>query len=255
MALFFPDDPNTETYENGRPVGFTRYKEMIGDHWLDWMRAGFITTAALIPLYVAVTVSIAASSILLLIPLSFIGGMIYGPFYSALHDVILRGMRFASGTWWEQYRTGLKQNWKSSLLPGGVFGVLAGAYTFMAFLMYWRVSSIPLTTIVMYFISGLILIALISVYMPLHVLFDQTFKNRLINIIAYTSSHLWKVLGVSVLQMVVLTITIMLAPWTLLLVPVLGWYFRFAVIHQLYDSLNEFFRIEELIAEKENQKS
>lgn len=247
MGLFFPDDDRAEI---GKPTGFYRYREMLGDHWFDWMRSGIITTIGALPLFAAVSVSVMSTSVLLLIPLSFLGGMIFGPFYSAYHDVFLRCLRYGRGTWWEQYRTGWLQNWKSSLIPGGILGVLIGAYTFMAFLMYWRVTAIPLFTVVMYFISGLVLLAFITVYMQLLVLFEQNFKNRLINIIAFTSKYFWKVLSMSVLQMVILTLTIMLAPWTLFLVPVLGWYFRFLVIHKLYDSMNEFFRIEELIEEK-----
>ena len=253
MALFYRDDDvSYESYEEGRPTGFRRYTEMLGSHWFDWMRSGIVTTIGLLPLMAAIGVSVLATSILLLIPLSFLGGMIAAPFYSAYHDVFLRSIRYGRGTWFEQYKTGWKQNWKSSLLPGGIIGILIGSYTFMGFLLYWRVTSIPLTTVIMYFISGIILITGITVYMPLSVLFEQTPKNRLINIIAYTSRYFFKVLSMSILQMIILTLTVMFAPWSLFLVPIAGWYFRFLVIHKLYDSLNEYFSIEELIQKKQS---
>lgn len=250
MALFFRDDDTT--YEEGRPTGFRRYTEMLGDHWFDWMRAGLLTTLGMLPLAAGIGVSVLSTSILLLIPLSLIGGMIFGPFYSAYHDVILRGIRYGRGSWWEMYVTGWKQNWKTSLLSGALIGLFAGVYTFMAFLLYWRVTAIPVSTVIMYFLSGLILITILTVYMPLSVLFEQTARNRLINIIAYTSKYFFKVLGMSILQLVVLTVTVMLAPWSLFIEPFVCWYFRFLVIHKLYDSMNEFFSIEKLLEEKYN---
>ena len=134
-------------------------------------------------------------------------------------------------------------------------GKPTGFYAFMGFLLYWRVIPIPVSTVVMYFISGLVLLGILSVYMPLHVLFEQTFKLRMLNIAAYISRNFIKVLSMSIFQMVILTLTIMLAPWTLFLLPVMCWYFRFAVIHKMYDSLNEFFSIEDLIEQKENLES
>ncbi len=245
MGMFFPDD---DTYDAGiRQTGFNRYKQLLSEHAGGWLKMNFITCVGAAPLVFLISVSIAASSVLLMIPLSFAGGMIFGPFLSCLFDSILRGLRDDPDSWWEQYKRGWRQNWRASLLPGGVFGLLAGSYTFMGFLLYWQTVPVSRFVMFMYFLSAFIILSVHTVFWSLLVLFDQPLKNRILNIIAYIGSHPWKVIRSTLFQMIFIIPAVLFAPWSLFLVPFLGWYVRFVTLFRIYDSFDEFFSIEEQI--------
>ena len=248
MALFIPDDPG---YDRGiRQTGFNRYRQLLEERWTWWLRAYLITFVGAVPLFVAIAYSILSTSVLLLIPLSILGGMIFGPFVSGLFDVYMRTMRDATGTWWEMYRKGFLQNWKKSLLPGGLFGLFTGFYTFMGFLFYWQTIPVDTFSLIVYLLSGLLVLGLNTLFWSLFVLFDQPFRRRLVNMIAFSARYLWKVLGTSVMLMITIVIAVMFAPWTLFVIPFLGWYFRFLSLYFLYDSMDDFFSIEERIEEE-----
>ena len=165
--------------------------------------------------------AILSSSILVLIPLSIVGGMIWGPFLAGLYDGILRGLRDAPESWWTAWRKSLRQNGRESLLPGAVLGLLIGMYAFMAALFWWSAA-------------------------PQSVLFRQTALNRMRNIILFTAKYAWRMAGIAVLQLIYAMIYVLFAPWTLLLVPVLGfWYITFLSQFFIYEPLNKELEIEE----------
>ena len=101
MALFFPDDASYD--ETVRMTGFYRYRQLLSMYTFGWMKVNLITVAGSIPLAAGITLSILSSSLLLLIPLSILGGMILGPFLASMFDAILRGMRDAPGHWWRSF--------------------------------------------------------------------------------------------------------------------------------------------------------
>lgn len=245
MGMFFPDD---DTYNNGlRQTGFNRYKQLLSERSGGWLKMNLITCIGAAPLVFLISVSVAATSVLLLIPLSFIGGMIFGPFMSCLFDSILRGLRDDPDSWWEEYKRGWRQNWRTSLIPGGFFGLLAGFYTFMGFMMYWRTAPLSRSVIVMYFLSAFVVLSVHTVLWSLLVLFDQTPKNRIINIVSYIGGHLRKVVRSTLFQLIFIVLAVLFAPWSLFLIPFLGWYVRFVTLFIIYDSFDEFFSIEEQI--------
>lgn len=58
--------------------------------------------------------------------------------------------------------------------------------------------------------------------------------------------YFWRVLGVGVLQLGCLAVLVLFAPWTLLLLPVLGvWYILFLSQLLLYEQMDDAYRIEE----------
>lgn len=244
MGMFFPDDPSYDL--SVRQTGFNRYKQLMSFYAIHWMKVNLITVAGAIPLAAGILFSILSSSVLVLIPASIAGGMLFGPFLACLYDAILRGLRDAPGKWWEHYRRSWKQNWKGSLLPGGLLGLLAGMYAFMLY-MLWCAQVFPgWGTLALYLFCGLLLILVNTLYWPQMVLFQQTNANRLRNLILFTVKYFWRVLGVSLMQLGYLAAYLLFAPWTLLLAPLIGfWFIVFLSQLMLYDHLNQELRIEE----------
>ncbi len=251
MGLFTPDDPSYD--ESVRQTGFNRYKQLISLHWTDWAKVNFLTILGALPLAFAVSASIVASSVAVLLPASVAGGMIFGPFLAGLYDAIYRGLRDASGKWWPAWKKSWRQNWKDSLVPGAVTGLFLGVFSFMTALFWWAQVPPSAGTVALYLFSGFLFLLLGSLYWPQLVLFRQTAAGRLRNIILFTSKYFWRVLGVVALQAAYWAVYILFAPFTLVLVPFLGfWYITFLAQLLLYSRLDLELQIEKLLEEKEH---
>ena len=162
-----------------------------------------------------------------------------------MYDAIFRGFRDDPQNWRKSYRQSWRQNWRDSLLPGAVLGLLTGLCVFMAHILWWSRQPVAKGTLVLYLLSILTLLAVSALYWPQVVLFRQTTVNRLRNVLLFSVKYLWRVLGAAVLQLAYLAVFVLFAPWTLLLVPLLGfWYILFLSQFMLYDQLNEAFGIE-----------
>ena len=152
MGLFVHEDPYYDP--DVRQVGFNRYKQLLSQHAFSWIKLNLLTVLGALPLAAGIGYAILSSSILVLIPVSILGGMIWGPFLAGLYDGILRGLRDAPESWWTAWRRSLRQNGRESLLPGGVLGLLIGMYAFMAALFWWSAAPQTMGTIVLYLFSG-----------------------------------------------------------------------------------------------------
>ena len=244
MGLFVHEDSYYDP--DVRQVGFNRYKQLLSRHAFSWIKLNLLTVAGALPLAAGIGYAVLSSSSLVLIPLSILGGMIWGPFLAGLYDGILRGLRDAPESWWTSWRKSWRQNSRESLLSGAILGLLIGMYAFMASLFWW--SAVPQTpgTIALYLFSGALFLLLNTLYWPQLVLFRQTARNRMRNIILFTAKYVWRMAGVAVLQLLYAMIYVLLAPWTLLLVPVLGfWYIIFLSQFLIYDQLDQELGIEE----------
>ena len=241
MALF-RDDTNY-TY---RQTGFARYKQLMSFYGFNWLRINLFTTAGALPLAVGIGFAILTSSLLVLLPLSILGGMIFGPFLAGLVDAIMRGLRDAPGNWWANYKKSWRQNWRGSLLPGGVLGAFAGLYAFMFYIMGVSRVSPSLGTLLMVLVSASVLIWFNTLYWPQLVLFQQSAVIRCRNALLFTIKHSRRVLTAVLLQLVWIALIVLLAPWTLVAVPFLGFWFPiFLAQYRIYDDLNAELRIEE----------
>lgn len=244
MGLFVREDPYYDP--DVRQVGFNRYKQLLSRHAFSWIKLNLLTVAGALPLAAGIGYAVLSSSILLLIPLSLLGGMIWGPFLAGLYDGILRGLRDAPESWWAAWRKSWRQNGRESLLPGAVLGLLVGMYAFMAALFWWSSAPQTMGTIALTLFSGTLFLLLNTLYWPQLVLFRQTARNRMRNIILFTAKYAWRMAGVAVLQLLYAMVYVLLAPWTLLLVPVLGfWYIIFLSQFLIYAQLDQELGIEE----------
>ncbi len=209
-----------------------------------------ITVAGSIPLAAGITLSILSSSLLLLIPLSILGGMILGPFLASMFDAILRGMRDAPGHWWRSFKKSIRQNLVDSLLPGAFTGLTTGIYAFMIYLL-WTANQLPGTMPLLLTAFSLLLVLILHIlYWPQMVLFRQSVGTRLTNTLLFTSKYLWRVLLAAFLVALWILILILFTPWTMILIPFLGfWLPIFLAEFTIYRPLDEELQIEARIAE------
>lgn len=246
MGLFVREDPGYQ--ENTRQTGFNRYKQLLSIRFGQWWKAGMITLAGFVPLAAGIVCAIQMSSVLVLIPCSILGGMIAGPFLAGLYDAVLRGLRDDPLPWKDAWARAWKQNWRDSLLPGAVMGLMAGLYAFMAMLFWWAEAPPTPGTAALYLFSLLLVLAAGTLLWPQVVLFEQKPLARLRNAALFLLKRFWRVMGAGLVQLAYLTIVVLFAPWTLLLLPVTGiWYVVFLSQLLIYKQLDEDFHIEESI--------
>lgn len=252
MGLLFPEDPHFD--ENERQTGFYRYRQILSVRFGQWWKTNLLTLVGLTPLAAGIFYSVASASVLVLLPCSTAGGMIAGPFLAGMYDAILRGLRDDPCPWWDSYRSAWRQNWKDSLIPGALFGLVAGVYTFMAMLFWWSEQAPTPGTIAMYLFALLLMLIIHTLYWPQLVLFRQKASIRLRNCLLFCAKYLWRVLGVGILQLGYLAIMVLFAPWTLILIPILGvWYIWFLAQFLIYDQMNEVFEIEQQFDKCQNR--
>lgn len=244
MGLLFAEDPHFN--ENERQTGFYRYRQLLSTRFGRWWKTNLLTLVGFSPLAAGVLYSVASSSILVLLPCSLLGGMIAGPFLAGMYDAILRGLRDDPLPWWDCYKKSWKQNWKGSLIPGTLLGLAAGVYAFMAMLFWWAERPPSLGTVALYLFALLAVLIVNTIYWPQLVLFRQKASIQLRNCMLFWAKYFWRVLGVGILQLGYLSVFVLFAPWTLLLLPILGgWYILFLSQFLVYEQMDEAFGIEQ----------
>jgi len=244
MGLLFPEDPHFN--ENERQTGFYRYRQLISVRFGQWWKISLLTLAGFTPLAAGIFYAVASTSLLVLIPCSLLGGMIAGPFLAGMYDAVLRGLRDDPLPWRDAYRLSWRQNWRGSLLPGALLGLVLGAYSFMAMLFWWAERSPSLGTVALYLFALLAVLILNMLYWPQLVLFQQKSSIRLRNCLLFCIKYFWRVLGVGSLQLGYWSIFVLFAPWTLILLPILGvWYILFLSQFLIYDQMDAAYQIEE----------
>ena len=243
MGLFFPEDPRFD--ETQRQTGFYRYRQLLSTRFGRWWKINLLTLAGFAPLAAGIFYAVASSSLLVLLPCSILGGMIAGPFLAGMYDAILRGLRDDPLPWRDGYRRAWKQNWKNSLIPGALLGLALGVYAFMAMLFWWAERAPSPGTVALYLFALLIVLILNTLYWPQLVLFRQKASVRLRNCLLFCVKHFWRVLGVGILQLGYWIVFVLFAPWTLLLLPVLGvWYILFLSQFLMYEPMDDAYQIE-----------
>lgn len=244
MGLLFPEDPHYD--ENERQAGFDRYRQLLSNRFGPWWKVSLLTLAGFAPLAAGIFCAIASSSVLVLLPCSTVGGAIAGPFLAGMYDAVLRGLRDDPMPWLDGWKRSWRQNWRSSLLPGALTGLAAGVYAFMAMLFWWADRSPSLGTVALYLFALLAALIVSMLYWPQLVLFQQRASIRLRNCLLFCVKNSWRVLGAGALQLGYWAVFVLFAPWTLLLLPILGvWYILFLTQFLLYSQMDEAFQIEE----------
>lgn len=245
MGLFIQDDPDYD--ENVRQTGFYRYRQLLSIRFWAWWKTGMITLAGMLPLCAGIAYSIAASSVLVLIPCSLLGGAVAGPFLAALYDAVLRGLRDDPLPWRDAWARSWRQNWKGSLIPGALLGLMAGLFAFMAALFWWSETPPGGGTVALYLFSMLLVLVFNELYWPQLVLFSQSPVVRLRNCLLFCVKYFWRCMGAGLVQLAFVLVYVLFAPWTVLLLPVTGaWYVVFCAQFLIYGKLDAELHIEEL---------
>lgn len=247
--MTFSFHPNSYSSNGKRLTGFPRYTEVLERNIKNFLLTNLLTLAAFLPFGMGIVFAILSSSVLVLIPCCIIGGIFAGPALSCMYDAIMRSLRDVSGKWWTNYKHAWKQNWRQSLLPGIVFCLMLGFYLFMAMLFWWSSQFPGWGTLVLYAFSLLLFTMFFSICWPQIALFKQPFHQCARNCLLFILRFFPKTAGISLLQILYWTIIALFLPCSVILMPFIGfWFVLYTANFLIYDTLNNSFQIEELIA-------
>lgn len=233
-----------------RLTGFKRYQELLSRDFKRFFAVNLLTLTGFFPFAFGVLFAILSSSVLILILACIIGGITAGPTLSCMHDAIFRSLRDAPGEWLENYKRAWKQNWRQSIVPGVIFCLLLGFYSFMMATFWWASQLPGFGTIAVYLFGLLLLTMFFSLYWPQIALFEQSKKQRFQNCLLFMIRFFWKTLGCALLTLLYWAIMFLFLPWTSILLPFTGiWFILFTTDFLLYPSMDEVFCIEEQITQ------
>lgn len=247
MPLFQYHAPNGT---GQRLSGFPRYSELLERDFKRFFLVNLLTLLGFLPFALGTLYALLTSSVLILIPACIIGGAFAGPALSCMYDAVFRSLRDAPGKCLENYRHAWKQNWRQSIIPGIIFCLLVGFYTFMLMMFLWTARFPGFGTLAVY-IFGLVLFTMFfSVYWPQLVLFEQAGLQRFKNCLLFIIRFFWITFGCALLQILYWAVIAIFLPWSIILLPLTGlWFILHAVNFLLYETMDEAFHIEEQIAQ------
>jgi hypothetical protein len=245
MNIFRPYHSQPQFDARGRLTGVDRYQEVLGRDWKRFFFSGLGAVLGFAPFATGCAFAVLSQSILILLPACVVGGAIAGPFLACLYDTMLRALRNADGDWWGNYKKALAQNWKSSILPGILTFLFLGTALFTGMLFFWAQVNPSVSTLVVYAVSWLLFLVLVTLYWPQLVLFEQSNRLRLRNVLLFFAKYFWATVGAALLQLAFWLLIVLFAPLSLFLVPLVGtWFALFIALFLLYDKMDEAFGIE-----------
>lgn len=246
MGLFFPDD--TRYVPGHRAVGFARYKQVLEGSFKEFFLVGLISLVSLIPFGLGMVYAVLSSSSLAMLAAAVVGGAISGPGIACMYDILLRRLRNDRDDWWRCFKKALGQNWRASILPGIVQCLFLGGVIFFCAMLWWAQRPISFWTVAILALSFLLFLAVLSVWWPQVVLFDQRPGVQLKNTLLFLLTKPDRCLGAAAVQLGWWTLAFLFLPWTAFLVPFLNtWYILFVAQMMLYRPLDEAMHIEEQI--------
>lgn len=247
MAFLFRQTQYTSTGQ--RLTGFARYTEVLERNIRKYLFTNLMTLLCFLPFAIGAAYAILSSSLLVMILTGVIGGIFVGPALSCMHDAVFRSLRDVKPRCFRDYVHAWKQNWRQSVLPGILFCLLFGFDIFMAMLFWWSASFPGWGTIALYLFSILVVTMWFSIVWPQVVLFEQPFFQSAKNCILFMLQYFPKVFGIALLQMLYWVTLALFLPWSVVLLPLTGfWFILYTADFLLYNTLNNSFHIEELIA-------
>lgn len=119
-------DPNEP-----RKKGFARWAEVSGRDLGPFWISGLIALLAMVPYFLGLYFAINSHLLAALAAACVLGGMLAGPFWSALMDVLLRSLRDEPLMWSYNWRDALRKNGRQSLLPGALCALVFGVQYFI----------------------------------------------------------------------------------------------------------------------------
>lgn len=192
--------------------GLMRMFELLDRDGGKFFKSGVLVFVSAIPFAVAVLAAVVTGSPLLLLA-CIPCGMLAAPQICGAADTVMRSQRDEVGWWWwDTYKKAWKRNAKAALLPGAVFGFLAGAQIWSLYLV--AVMENPIRDFWFLAAAMLLELSILSYYLPMLVCMELPFPALLRNCFVLFFSHPVKSLLAGLLQLVYYILILVWFPLT-----------------------------------------
>ena len=240
-----PDEP--------RKKGFARLWEIFErDHWFI-MLTGLLALVGMIPFMVGIFAAYHTHSLLVMLLSGLVGGMAASPGICGLADVLLRCLRDEPGFWWYRYKMAMKRNWKGSLLPGALFGVVLSIQCFT--LLHFPQSDSGLGMLLCQIVSMLVSTFLFLYVLMQEALMELPLSKMLKNSVWLSIRYFPKTLGASLVQLVYWMLIMLFFPMTATIILFTSiWLPLLIAFVALYPVVDGAFQIEERLQKEQERK-
>lgn len=235
-----PDEP--------RKKGFARLFEILGRDFGSFFKAGFLAFLGSIPFMLGMVVAVISHAVLFVVIVGIVGGMIAGTQIVGMADTVLRSLRDEPGFWWATYRRSWKRNFKASLMPGAVCGLVFAVQIFTLFHLN-NLGSSPVT-LVMAVVSVILSLGLAGYIFPQVALVELPFGGILKNAALLFLGFLPRSAGAMAVNLVYWGFILMFFPATFyLLIFTNFWLPMVPALLIIYQPLDKCFNIEKTISQ------
>ena len=114
-----------------RKTGAARFFEVLGRDYGSFFKASLLCILGYLPWTLLVGIGVLGQNMIFTLVGGLVGGVIAGPALAGMHDTVLRSLRDEPGYWWHVYKRAFKNNWRASMAPGALLGVLTAGQLFM----------------------------------------------------------------------------------------------------------------------------
>lgn len=234
-------DPNEP-----RKKGFARWAEVSGRDFGAFWISGLIALLAMVPYFLGLYFAVSSHLLLALAAAGVLGGMLAGPFWSALMDTLLRSLRDEPLMWSYNWRDALRKNRRQSLLPGALCALVYGAQFFI--LRHLAPGGPGMLIMVLLFVGALLSTGFFLWMWALIPLFDQPFHTTAKNALLLTLAHPLHTLTASLICLAYLGLAVAFSPVSMLVVFVTNlWLPLSGALMMVYTRLDKTFDLENAI--------
>ena len=237
--------------EETRATGLKRVWEVLSRDYIRFITAGLFNVITMIPLGFLLGFAQATHSILISVLAGIIGGAAAGPCFYGLCDALMRGLRNDYTAWWEQYRTTMRDNWRSTLLPGAFWGTIFSLEFFI--LLHVDVLDGGLLLLISLFVSIAVFTGIFIWFVSQHVLIHLGFAGLLKNSFLLFFRFFPKTAEVTAAALFYLGLLFRLFPASVFLLLTAGfWLPLLCIFLIIYPSLDQVFNIETTLQKRKH---
>ncbi len=174
-----------------------------------------------------------------------LGGALAAPSYIAMYDAALMSYRGYPGRWWERYKLVLKREWKGSLVPGMVIGLITAMVVNIVTNLHDgnRLPDMMLVSIV---IAVAVALAIFTYFWIQRLMLDLSLKQIIRNSWLMAMMHPAVTLGAIAFRAVYWGLLLILYPYSIVFLVFLGvWFPSFMTVRIVYNTLDKDMRLDE----------
>lgn len=247
-------DAPKEDATNVRKKGAARFFELLSRDLTAFYKASLLCCLGCLPGFVLMVIGLMTGSILFALAGGIVGGVMGAPCLCGLIDTILRALRDEPGFWWETYKKAWHQNWKESLLPGFVLGLLSGCWLSMLLILP-SMQTVPASILICMGAGVLIAGGLFTYAFAQIPLVQLTPTQFLKNCVFFFLGYLPRTLGAAAVQCVYWIGFVLFLPFTLLPLVATGFWLPWLIaLMIIYPALDSAFSVEEQVRRKREEE-